>query len=362
MISRLLLLASFALAHPIPVHAQNGPTTPEYAARKHLFMVLNRETDQCLSSRRSAPTTCLDLQLRLAEIATRNGWTERQNGKLAKPSEGLSLEVATRALGYAEAKFGRSHPATAHARMMAALVLQRLARDDEAQTQYLQAYKDFSAAEGMDGANALLARRYYLLVFGRNRQFNPQMPDWKKVEAQHRASVDAQFREIEGSYLRAFAEDRERIAELYLDMGDNMSLFQPAQARDYYLRAIPYSLFDDQPTPTSILLYLRLSRDTPYSESRVWRQRESEARRRVGPPHRYAVIDSLIVFTDVARRDGRFSDALALARINADAIRAEFGSGPTGARLSRERQRRGQVFPTLIRTAWEASQRRRPGR
>lgn len=362
MISRLLLLASFPLAHPISVHAQNGPTTPEYAARKHLFMLLSRETDQCLSSRRSAPTTCLDLQLRLAEIATRNAWTERETGKLVHPSNRLAWDVATGALAHAEAKFGRSHPATTRARMVAALVLQRLARDDEAQALYLQAYKDFSVAEGMDGANALLARRYYLLIFGRNRQFNPQMPDWKKVEAQHRASVDAQFREIEGSYLRAFAEDRERIAELYLDMGDTINLFQPAQAREYYLRAIPYSLFEDQPTPTSILLYLRLARDTPYSESRVWRQRESEARRRVGPPHRYVVIDSLIVFADVARRDGRFSDALALARINADAIRAEFGSGPTGARLSRERQRRGQVFPTFIRAAWEASQRRRTGR
>lgn len=357
----MVLLASFALAHPMPVHAQNGPTSPEFAARKHLFILLSRETDQCLSSRRSAPMTCLDLQLRLAEIATRNAWTERENGKLVNPSDRLASEVATRALAYAEAKFGRSHPATARARMMAALVLQRLARDDEAQAQYLLAYEAFSAAGGAHGADALLARRHYLLIFGRNRRFNPQTPDWKKVEAHHRASVDAQFREIEGSYLRAFAGHRERIAELYLDMGDNMNLFQPAQARDYYLRSIPYSLFEDQPTPTSILLYLRLARDTPYSESNVWRQRESEARRRVGPPHRYAVIDSLIVFADVARKDGRFSDALQLARINADAIRAEFGSGPTGARLSRERQRRGQVFPTLIRTAWEASQRRRVG-
>lgn len=362
MINRLLLIASFALAHPVPVHAQNGPTTPEYAARKHLFTVLSRETDQCRSSWRSAPTICLDLQLRLAEIATRNAWTERENGKLVNPSNRLASDVATGALVYAEAKFGRSHPATTRARMAAALVLQRQARDDQAQALYLQAYKDFSAAEGIDGANALLARRHYLLVFGRNRQFNPQVPDWKKVEAQHRASVDAQFRAIEGSYLRAFADDRERIAELYLDMGDNISLFQPAQARQYYLTAIPYSLFEDEPTPTSILLYMRLARDTHYSESIVWRQRESEARRRVGPPHRYAVIDSLIVFADVARSDGRFADALALARINADAIRAEFGSGPTGARLSRERQRRGQVFPTLIRTAWEASQRRRAGR
>jgi hypothetical protein len=358
----MVLLASFALAHPMPVHAQNGPTSPEFAARKHLFILLSRETDHCLSSRRSAQTTCLDLQLRLAEIATRNAWIERENGKLVNPSSRLALEVATRALAYAEAKFGRSHSATARTRMTAALVLQRLARDDEAQAQYLLAYEAFSATGGTHGANALLARRHYLLIFGRNRRFNPQAPDWKKVEAHHRASVDAQFREIEGSYLRAFAGDRERIAELYLDMGDNMNLFQPAQAQEYYLRAVPYSLFEDQPTPTSILLYLRLARDTPHSESNVWHQRASEARRRVGPPHRYAVIDSLIVFADVARRDGRFSDALQLARINADAIRAEFGSGPTGARLSRERQRRGQVFPTLIRAAWEASQRRRTGR